>query len=408
MGQTGINLENVKVRNRSAILSLLNSQGAMPRKDIARKVGLTPAAVTLLCTEMMEEGILVEKGELQEEKRAGRKKVLIDINYECKYVVAVSIETNVTWITISNIKGQALADRSIATETQIPPEEFLTNLAKECKVLLWEHGKKQEDMLGMGICIPGIVDRQRGISVHAYGIWKVQVDVRRVMEEVMQCAVIVENNVKAFAEGELAYGLGKTGDNLLFVKWGPGVGSAIVTNNQIYEGREHRAAEIGHYIIEPKGILCRCGRRGCLETRVSTKAIAEKIKSVYSQESMPQLYQITEGDAEKITEDALIQWVQREELIADPAVMEILDKSIERMARAIVNVMTILAPDNTVLYGSMLENEVIRSLFMKYCREYDSGYTEEYIKPSKLSDKIYYIGATAIVTRRLFFEQGLT
>ena len=77
MGRTGMNLENVKVRNRSVILSLLNSQGAMSRKDIAKQVGLTPAAVTLLCTEMMEEGKIVEKGEVQEERRAGRKKVLV-------------------------------------------------------------------------------------------------------------------------------------------------------------------------------------------------------------------------------------------------------------------------------------------------------------------------------------------
>lgn len=91
MGRTGINLENVRVRNKSAILSLLNSQDAMSRKDIAKVVGLTPAAVTLLCTEMMEEGMILEKGELQEEKRAGRKKVLVDINdaYKCESPAAL-------------------------------------------------------------------------------------------------------------------------------------------------------------------------------------------------------------------------------------------------------------------------------------------------------------------------------
>lgn len=75
MGYTGINLENVKMSNRSAILKLLNDRGAMSRKDIALELGLTPASVTLICTELLASGILLEKGEIEEQKRAGRKKV---------------------------------------------------------------------------------------------------------------------------------------------------------------------------------------------------------------------------------------------------------------------------------------------------------------------------------------------
>lgn len=409
MGRTGINLENVKIRNKSAILSLLNRQGAMSRKDIAKIIGLTPAAVTLLCTEMIEEGMILERGEVQEEKRAGRKKVLVDINHEYKYIVAISIEAIYTWITLSNIRGQEVAYKKIKTNSQISPEEFLRELAKECKVLLWENHRYCEELLGIGICIPGIVDRSRGISIQAYGIWKEKVMVRDIMEGLIHCPVIVENNIKAFAQGELLYGLGRTGDNLLFVRWGPGVGSAIVIDNQIYEGREHKAAEIGHYIIEPNGILCRCGRRGCLETRVSMKAIVDKIKSVFSREDTPYLYEELEGDASKITEDLLSKWVkshtEEKDLMREPKIREILYKSTERMARAVVNVMTMLAPDNTVLYGTMLENQAIRDIFLDYCKQYDPEYTEEYIKKSALSDKLYYIGATAIVTKQYFLGQ---
>lgn len=90
--------------------------------------------------------------------------------------------------------------------------------------------------------------------------------------------------------------------------------------------------------------------------------------------------------------------------MSDEEVVKILHKSIERLARTIVNMMTILAPDSTILFGFMLENEEIRKIFMEYCQQYDSTYTEEYIQKSELSRKIYYIGATAIVTRQYFFE----
>ena len=79
MGYIGINLGNVKVSNRRAILKLLNYRGAMSRKDIAAELGLTPATVTLICSDLLSQVILCEKGELEEAKRAWRRKVLIDI-----------------------------------------------------------------------------------------------------------------------------------------------------------------------------------------------------------------------------------------------------------------------------------------------------------------------------------------
>lgn len=404
--QAGINLENVKIRNKSTVLKLLNRKGAMSRKDIAKEVGLTPATVTVLCTEMIEEGILQEKGEMQEERRAGRRKILVDIAYGCKCVVAVSIESKKTYISACDLKGNLISGKIIKTDTSIAPIEFLKVIEKECKVLLWENEIEQRSVLGMGICIPGIVDRNRGISIRAYGIWKEEVRIKEIMQETMSCPVIVENNIKAFAEGELLYGAGRTGDNLLFVKWGPGVGSAIVTQNQIYEGKDHRAAEIGHYIIEPNGELCHCGRRGCLETKVSTEAIIKRIRSIYSKEHTPRLYENTGGDIELISESNFTEWAEsgNELDMSDEEVVKILHKSIERLARTIVNMMTILAPDSTILFGFMLENEEIRKIFMEYCQQYDSTYTEEYIQKSELSRKIYYIGATAIATRQYFFE----
>ena len=80
----------------------------MSRKDIANQIGLTPAAVTMLCNDMMEAHMILEKGEMKEQKRAGRKKVLVDINYDFKYIVSVNIEAVDTSITVTNIGEMCL------------------------------------------------------------------------------------------------------------------------------------------------------------------------------------------------------------------------------------------------------------------------------------------------------------
>lgn len=74
MTKSGISLENVKINNKAAILEILNKKGEMPRKDIAAELKLTPAAVTLLCTELLEDGILLEKEKCRKRSGQGEEK----------------------------------------------------------------------------------------------------------------------------------------------------------------------------------------------------------------------------------------------------------------------------------------------------------------------------------------------
>lgn len=409
MQKKGINLENVKIKNKSAIIGLLNSRGPMSRKDIADIIGLTPATVTLLCNEIIEEGLIREKGEMQEEKRAGRKKILVEINYGCKCVIAITINARNTYISICDLKANLLGNKKIVTACEMDPRLFLEDLAKEAKALLWECKKSHADILGMGIAIPGIVDRKRGISKLAYGIWKEEVPVKAWMEEYMTCAVILENNIKAFAQGELLYGLGKKSSNMFFLRWGPGVGAAIIIGNELYEGKDHGAAEIGHYVVDPNGVPCKCGRKGCLETVVSMHAMREKIRAVFSKKNTPILYEQLGGDISKLTEDYFDYWISDMEMTTleemDKPIRDIFQNSMEVMAKAVLNVIAILAPNETILFGSMFDNDSIEQAFLNHCREYGM-HIENHIQRSNLSKQICHIGPTAIITRQMLFETG--
>lgn len=403
MGYTGINLGNVKVSNRSAILKLLNDKGSMSRKDIAVSLGLTPATVTLISTELISSGILCEKGEMAEEKRAGRRKVSIDINYQYKYVLSVSIEAAEIVIAISDLKGQCLAAKGMATDPSLPPEELLKTVAAEGKALMWEQGIKKDSVLGVGVSLPGPVKRDTGVSLHAYRIWNEAVPVKELLNGYLDLPVIAENNVKAFAEGELIYGSGKKQENLLFIKWGPGVGSAIIIENRIYDSQNSKTAEIGHYIVEPGGLQCRCGRRGCLETHVATHAIVDRVRRSCTKEQMPILYDFLKGRPENLEVRTMEQWVA----LADSGLQKILDDIIDRLARTVVNTITLLAPDQVIVYGFMFEMETVWERFLDFCTYYDSYYNGKYIKKSTLSDRIGYIGPVAVVVNELFFGTGI-
>ena len=168
----GINMGGIKQKNRISILNILRGQGAMPRKDIAKQIQLTPASVTIIVNKMIEEGVMREMGELEEsDKRAGRKKILIDINYDIKYVIGVSIESEICSIGVANIKGTVINSTSIYINKELQPEEILQGIADQCITLLWKENILKENVLGVGVGIIGPVDAKEGVSKHAYGLW---------------------------------------------------------------------------------------------------------------------------------------------------------------------------------------------------------------------------------------------
>lgn len=399
---TGINMENVKIINHTSILNLLNNYGAMPRKDIAKHLNLTPSAVTQMCNDMLERDFIMEKGEVEEEKRAGRKKILVDINYNYKYILGINIEPRNSYITITDLKANVVKSYKITTDVYMDAEEFIKVIANRCKILMWEINISKNQILGIGIGIVGTVDRSTGKSNRAFGIWKHEVDIKNIMENELKLPVIVENNVKCFAEAELIYGAGRRLDNILFVKWGPGVGSAILIENNIYEGKDKKAAEIGHYIVNKDGLKCRCGRIGCLETIVSSESIIKRIKSIFSKENTPKLFEELKGNIEELTFDKFDMLIQSK----DKFIIDTLEESIECFARVIVNVITILAPNQVIIFGDILEHDLINKKFLEYCKYYDVNYDESYIKKSNVGNKIKYIGPIALVYNELFLNKN--
>lgn len=379
MKHAGLNMAQVKRQNRSSILNCICEVGPVSRKDIAEKTGLTPAAVTQICGDFMAQGLLFETGQITQSQGAGRKKILVDINYDYAYVLAVSIEQEQTTIALTNMKGEAREIVAFATKTAATPEELLKQIADTCRKMLSTHKDCSEKVAGVSVAIAGIVDKDNGISVHAYGIWQEKVKVCDILRQELGYPVQIENNVNAFAMAELMYGMGRKYDNLLIVKWGPGVGSTIIIDNKVYEGRHAKAAELGHFIVERDGMLCNCGRRGCLETKVSYHALSKK--KPFEPRRFGDVYReaLAKGDA-KAYEEAM-----------------------DLFARTIVNSITILAPNRVVLCGSLFTDGQVRERLISYCKRYDAQYDEGRISYSILAPQEDYIGAVASFVQNEIF-----
>lgn len=396
----------VKQENRSSILNVLKTKGMMSRKDIASIINLTPAAVTILVNEMIENGVIKEVGELEEEdKRAGRKKIMIDINYDYKYVLGISIDAEYINIGIIKINGEIISELSWETNVndKIDPEEFLNIIANKCVKLFWEKNLNKENILGAGVGIVGLVDKNTGISNHAYGLWKSKVRVKEILEKALDLPVVVDNNVRSLAIAEMDYKAEEDIHDMLFVKHGPGVGSAMIVGKEIYYGANNKAGEIGHTIGKINGHLCRCGKKGCLESIISKHAILKSINCIFSETNTPKLYSLCDGNIHTISLEKILE----SSFSGDEEVRKIVKRVAVYMALGISNAVSLYDSQKVILYGEIFKFEKFFKEF-KYIIK-DMLLTEnvdEFINISKLDYKKNYIGGATLAIREFFYKTG--
>ena len=385
MSQTGLNMEKVKRQNRALILRSIYESGPISRKDIAAQTGLTPASVTQITTALIADGLLEEIGTAKDRPgAAGRRKILLDVCPDAAWILAVNIEPRTTVIAVCNMKGELPEKdhdnffRTIPTQKEIAPEAYLTQIAQICREMLAglsESARGQVKAVSVGIT--GVTDDAEGLSTHAYNVWNEPVDVRGILGKELGLPVFLKNNVYAFATAELLFGDGRNGVDLFIVKWGPGVGSAIISDGRLYKGRMGKSAELGHVVVKKNGDPCICGRRGCLETLISYSALSKLMD--FGPNEFGQRY----ADADAETRSRI-------------------DEAIGLFAQSIVNAGTLLAPGHIILCGELFIDERIRERLISFCAACDASFGEERIRYTSLSDRERFIGQVAVFIQETY------
>ena len=177
MNRSGMNMETVKIRNRSLILKHINDHGPVSRKELAAATGLTPASVTQITMQLHSENLLTELGAVQEPSgRAGRKEVLLDILADASLVLSLNIEPEETTAALCDLKGEVAQDADgddllvrFPTDREVLPKTFLRMASDRLEEMLLRVPADLRDRIGgLSVGITGVVDTENGVSKRAY------------------------------------------------------------------------------------------------------------------------------------------------------------------------------------------------------------------------------------------------
>lgn len=398
--RSGINMSDVKISNRAMILNQVKGS-PKSRKDIAEKLNLTPAAITMLVNELIEQGCVRESGHVDEPVRVGRKKVFIELNKDYRYVIGVNIEGKHVNIGIGNLQYEVMASISESI-SGLSPEQVMKMIVRQINRLLHENHIELSQCLGIGVGIVGKVDTKKGTSKHAYGIWDVEVPIADMLEKAFDMPVLVENNVRALALAEMELTMHRKISNLVFMKLGPGIGSAVIIDNEIYTGAHSDAGEIGHMMIDLDGRQCQCGLVGCLETVASITCLIEDIKQDFSNEAYPILSKLMNEDIDLLNEGLIIEAY----LAGDQKVVDKTDAMLVYLSVGIINSIKFYDPHKLVLYSEMFNEPILyKKLLTEIAKHQIEESLESLIESSNLiAPKC--VGGVVLSAKKLFFSKG--
>ena len=367
MAKQGINPRQIKLYNDTAVLYLLSAEGTISRKAIASKLGLTAAAVTKITKRLMESGKIVETGDfIRNNDRAGRREVLLSLNGSDKLILGITAELNSVTYSLCDVCGKLINKKVY---------EFFDDtdlIVERAKQFLKSCTYKKEQLIGIGVCVIGSVEK------NSYGVWENDLLINK-LESEFALPVAAENNIKAYALAELIYGNVPDNSSVLFFKWGMGIGSAVAVRGEVIADKDSSLTEIGHYIVDPTGKKCRCGRYGCLETVASAKAMSEEASGMPFEEMVNS---------------------------TDENIINLIDAKINTVSLALTNTATILNAKRIVLFGSIFESEMIAQKLIRQCGRYNADFNSSAIAKGSLADKSSYIGAAAISAQKFFFNEG--
>jgi glucokinase-like ROK family protein len=289
-------IERKKIIQEMKLIKYLYAEGSKSNAEVCKHLKLSiPKSLSIL-NELIESDLVEKQG--RGISIGGRKPDLFRLKENLFYVMVIDMGKFSTMISIfdnynNNITGiqtfPLILDNNIET---------IDILQKHVEGLITQSGINQERLMGIGISMPGLVDGHLGAN-HTYLNFKDR-SLKEILEERLNVPVFIENDAKAVALAEYRFGLAKGKKNVLviFLDWGIGLG--LILNGMLYRGVSGFSGEFSHIPIVEDGMLCHCGKRGCLETIASGNTLVRMVQEGIKSGENTILSSILENNLDKL------------------------------------------------------------------------------------------------------------
>ena len=343
----------LKNYNISKILSILRKYELLSRIELSAISSLDKKTITNITKKLLEDK-QIEVVELRYEGM-GRPKAMLGLRGD--YCKCIGLDLGGTYISgvIINFKGEVVCRQNVDIFSEMEPDtlldisyELINNLLEQAEITM-------DEVDGIGISIPGFIDKETGLCVLSENIpeW-INVPLQEIFNKKYNKDIYIDNNSRLMALAELWYGKGREVKDFISFDLGLGIGCGIVIDHRIYAGASGKSGEVGHTIVEVDGPLCTCGRHGCIESLASGWALVMQAQEAMKKGVETSLNDIKGTGSAPTTEDIISAAKSGDEFC-----IGLLEHAGEYIGIGLANIIDLFNPSLVIINGKLYDNNPV-------------------------------------------------
>ncbi|MDN3595956.1 ROK family transcriptional regulator [Zunongwangia endophytica] len=395
------NVERKKVHQKTRIIKHMFLNGDTSNAEICSKFGISLPTSMALVNQLLEDGMVIKKGRGKSE--GGRKPDLYGLKEHSFFVLSIHIERFKIKLALIDNNHSIVKEETL--ETQISPNSNIVDLLYDFSEEFLKVSEVDDaKIMGVGISMPGLVSSEEGKNYTYYLTEQDPASLRDKFETRFKKPVAILNDAKSASLAEFHFGLAKEKENVLVISMDWGVGLGIIMGGKIHSGVSGFAGEFGHIPMVEDGMLCHCGKRGCLETEASGLALVRKVKEGLQQGQTSVLNSLSAEALEKLEPDTIVEAANKGDQFAINSLSEIGMS----LGKGIAILIQIFNPELIVLEGKIAKAKQfittpIQQSMNIYCMMQLKEKTN--IELSNLGNNSSLYGGTIAVMDSIFKDQ---
>lgn len=250
-------------------------------------------------------------------------------------------------------RGHILDKVSHPVDKTMGDKELCVELARLTRKVVEMGDRGFDEIKAVGVGLPGHVDNDKGVVVRTPNMAFQNTPFRALFQQEWDVPVFLSNDANCAAVGEYMAGAAKGCDPAVVVTIGTGLGGGMVSRGKLFTGFADSGMEVGHMIIQPNGVLCNCGNRGCWEQYGSATALIRLTQAEMERNKESALWELCEGDRLKVTGRTAFAAAR----LGDTAAKRVLNIYLQGLSVGIINLINVIQPEIICLGGGISNAE---------------------------------------------------
>jgi len=338
--------DQIRRQNRKILLQALRRNGPTARIDLGRLTRLSPATVTAITSDMLDQGLIigVEGDEPKAPMGRGRPRRLLTVNPDAALVLSIRLSVNSIDFSLANFGGEVTHQQSISFDScSADADAFPKLLVSEIMTFLESCGTAPTSVGDITVAAQGVVDLAAGTVVWSPAFVGRDIPIVVPLQAALDAPCTLSNDTNMITEALHWSDPVKYSGTFAVMMIDYGVGMGLYLEDHIYAGAHGRAAEIGHTNHVPGGALCRCGKRGCLEAYLADYAIARAAAG---------LPETADPNSEQVTHDSY-EGIVAKAKDGDEQALAIFSSTGRVLGFGLARILAMIDPKRIVLTGAI-------------------------------------------------------